>query len=129
MKKIMLGLVLLLFAEIATFIMVGKAIGVFFTLLLIICTSIFGFKIAKNKGIKSFQTIQESIAVGQAPGLAMIEAFMIFIGGVLLVLPGFLTDIIGLLMVTGITRQLFKPIIFFWLRKMMKNGQVVIVQR
>lgn len=125
----MLSFVLVLFAEIATFIIVGKAIGVFYTLLLIVLTSVFGVMIAKNKGMQSFQTIQTSIANGQAPGVAMIETFMIFVGGVLLVVPGFITDIIGLLMVTGITRNIFKPVIFFWLRKKMKNGQVVIVQR
>lgn len=129
MKKIMLGFILLLFAEIATFIIVGKAIGVLYTLLLIVLTSVIGFSIAKKKGTNSFQTIQTSIADGQPPGVAMIETFMIFVGGVLLVLPGFITDIIGLLMVTGITRTLFKPIIFYWLRKKMKNGQMIIVQR
>lgn len=129
MKKIMLSFILLLFAEIATFIIVGKAIGVLYTLLLIVLTSVIGFSIAKKKGTNSFQTIQTSIADGQPPGVAMIETFMIFVGGVLLVLPGFITDIIGLLMVTGITRTLFKPIIFYWLRKKMKNGQMIIVQR
>ena len=59
----------------------------------------------------------------------MIETFMMFVGGVLFVVPGFITDIIGLLLVTGITRNLFKPVIFYWLRKKMKNGQVVIVQK
>ena len=129
MKKVMLGFILLLFAEIATFIIVGKAIGVLYTLLLIVLTSVIGFSIAKKKGMNSFQTIQTSIAGGQPPGVAMIETFMIFVGGVLLVLPGFITDMIGLLMVTGITRTLFKPIIFYWLRKKMKNGQMIIVQR
>lgn len=129
MKKVMLGFILLLFAEIATFIIVGKAIGVLYTLLLIVLTSVIGFSIAKKKGMNSFQTIQTSVENGQPPGVAMIETFMVFVGGVLLVLPGFITDIIGLLMVTGITRTLFKPIIFYWLRKKMKNGQMIIVQR
>ena len=129
MKKILLCFVLLLFAEIATLIVVGKAIGVFYTLALIVLTSIFGFMIAKKNGSKSFQEIQKSIAQGQPPGVPMIETFMIFLGGVLLVVPGFITDVIGLLLVTGITRSLFKPAIYYWLRKKMKSGQVVIVQR
>ena len=129
MKKVMLGFILLLFAEIATFIIVGKAIGVLYTLLLIVLTSVIGFSIAKKKGTNSLRTIQTSMANGQPPGVAMIETFMVFVGGVLLVLPGFITDMIGLLMVTGITRTLFKPIIFYWLRKKMKNGQMIIVQR
>ncbi|MEK4426594.1 FxsA family protein [Solibacillus sp. FSL K6-1523] len=129
MKKLLVGLFVLVFAEIATFIIVGKAIGVLYTLLLIIVTSVVGVLIAKKRGTKSFQAIQNSVAQGQPPGVPMIETFMIFIGGILLALPGFLTDIIGLLFVLGITRSLFKPLIFLWLRKKMKHGQVVILQK
>lgn len=129
MKKILVGLFVLVFAEIATLIIVGKAIGVLYTLLLIIVTSVVGVFIAKKRGTKSFQAIQNSVAQGQPPGVPMIETFMIFIGGTLLALPGFLTDIIGLLFVLGITRNLFKPLIFLWLRKKMKHGQVVILQK
>lgn len=129
MKKIFFGLLALVFAEIAVFIMVGKAIGVFYTLLLIVATSIIGVLIAKKRGTKSFQTIQKNIQQGQAPTVPMIETVMIFVGGVLLALPGFLTDIIGLLFMLGITRKLFKPMIFYFLRKKMRNGQVVILQR
>lgn len=129
MKKIFLGFLALGFAEIALFIIVGKAIGVFYTLALIIATSVLGILIAKKRGMKSYQDIQKSLQQGQPPGVAMIETFMIFIGGALLVLPGFITDIIGLFFVLGITRNLFKPIIYYFLRKKMKNSQVVILQR
>ncbi|MEK4627650.1 FxsA family protein [Solibacillus sp. FSL R7-0682] len=129
MKKLLIGLLALVFAEIALFIVVGNAIGVFYTLLLIVFTSVAGVLIAKKRGTKSVQDIQKSLAEGQPPGIPMIETFMIFIGGILLALPGFLTDLIGLLFVLGITRNLFKPLIFYVLRKKMKNGQVVILQR
>lgn len=129
MKKIFLGFLALGFAEIALFIIVGKAIGVFYTLALIIATSVLGVLIAKKRGMKSYQDIQKSLQQGQPPGVAMIETFMIFIGGALLVLPGFITDVIGLFFVLGITRNLFKPLIYYFLRKKMKNSQVVILQR
>ena len=129
MKKIFLGFLALGFAEIALFIIVGKAIGVFYTLALIITTSVLGVAIAKKRGKKSYQDIQKSLQQGQPPGVAMIETFMIFIGGALLVLPGFITDVLGLFFVLGITRSLFKPLIYYFLRKKMKNSQVVILQR
>lgn len=129
MKKIFLSLLALGFAEIALFIIVGKAIGVFYTLAFIIATSVFGIFIAKKRGMKSYQDIQKSLQQGQPPGVAMIETFMIFVGGALLVLPGFITDIIGLFFILGITRNLFKPLIYYFLRKKMKNSQVVILQR
>lgn len=129
MKKILFGLLALVFAEIAVFIVIGNAIGVFYTLLLIIFTSIAGLLIAKKRGTKSIQDIQKSMQQGQPPAVPVIETFMIFVGGILLALPGFITDIIGLLFVSGITRNLFKPVIIFFLRKKMKRGQVVILQK
>lgn len=129
MKKILFGLLALVFAEIAIFIVIGNAIGVFYTLLLIIFTSVAGLLIAKKRGTKSIQDIQKSMQQGQPPAVPVIETFMIFVGGILLALPGFITDILGLLFVSGITRNLFKPVIFYFLRKKMKRGQVVILQK
>ncbi|WP_274307708.1 FxsA family protein [Solibacillus daqui] len=129
MKKLLWGMLALGFAEIAMLILIGKAIGVFYTLLLIVLTSVVGVLIAKQRGMKSYKDVQNSLQQGQPPGIAMIETFMIFIGGVLMVFPGFITDIIGLLFVLGITRNLFKPLIFYYLRKKMKRGNVIIVQR
>lgn len=129
MKNFFLAFVAIVFAEIATFIVVGKWLGVFPTLVVIILTSVLGVYLVKKHGTKSLQNIQKSIAQGQAPGVALIEAFMMFVGAVLLIIPGFLSDIIGLMMLTSFTRKLFKPIIFIWLRKKMKNSQMIIVQR
>jgi len=129
LKNFFLAFVAIVFAEIATFIVVGKWIGVFPTLLFIVLTSVLGVYLVKKRGTKSLQTIQKSIEQGQPPGVALIEAFMMFIGAVLLIVPGFLSDIIGLMMFTSFTRNLFKPVIFMWLRKKMKNSQMIIVQK
>lgn len=129
MKKLFLISILLMFAEIAVFIVVGKTIGTFATLGLIVLTSILGIWIVKKRGEKSFQTIQQSMQEGQPPGDAMINTFSIFVGGVLLLVPGFLTDIIGVLLATGIAGKAFKPVLYMWLRKKMKNNHVVIVQK
>lgn len=60
MKKLLIGLLALVFAEIALFIVVGNAIGVFYTLLLIVFTSVAGVLIAKKRGTKSVQDIQKA---------------------------------------------------------------------
>ena len=129
MKKVFFTAVVLMFAEIATFIFVGKAIGVFPTLLLIAATSVLGVWLVQKRGTKSFRAMQECIRLGQPPGDAMIDAFAVFIGGVLLVAPGFLTDILGVLLVTGFAGKAFKPVLYMWLRKKMKSSNVIIVQK
>lgn len=129
MKKIFLTAIVFMFAEIATFIIVGKAIGVLPTLLLIIATSALGIFLVQKRGTKAFRDMQQSIAQGQPPGDAMIDAVAVFIGGVLLVVPGFLTDTVGVLLATGLASKAFKPVLYMWLRKKMKNSHVVIVQK
>lgn len=129
MKKIMISGVVLVFLEIALFILIGQAIGVFNTLLLIILSSILGIYVAKKKGVKSFQDVKNSLQSGAPPGVAMIDTMMIFLGGILLVTPGFLTDLIGLLMLFSLTRKLFKPAIYMWIKRKMKNGKFVVIQR
>ncbi|RKJ16673.1 FxsA family protein, partial [Butyricicoccus sp. 1XD8-22] len=127
MKKIIGGIIAIVLVEIAIFILVGKMIGVFSTLLLILLTSVIGITVAKKQGIQSVQNIRNSMANGEAPGPAMIDTFLIFVGSVLLVLPGFLTDFIGFTMLFSFSRKLYKPAIFYWIRKKMKNGQMVII--
>ncbi|MEL3961986.1 FxsA family protein [Lysinibacillus endophyticus] len=129
LRKIFLGLIATMLIEIAIFILVGKTMGIFNTLLLIVLTSIVGIVVAKKQGIDSIQNMQSSLSNGIPPGPAMIDTFLIFLGGLLLAVPGFLTDIVGFLMVVPFTRKLFKPVIYNWLRRKFKNGQVYIYRQ
>ncbi len=114
--------------EIAIFILIGNWIGIFNTLLFIILTSIIGITIAKKLGMHSIRNVQNSINRGEAPGPAMVDTFMIFIGSILLALPGFLTDFIGFTFVLSFTRKIYKPFIYQWLRKKIENGQFIIMK-
>lgn len=129
MRKLLLAGITLTFLEIALFIIVGRAIGVLGTLFFIFLTSVLGIYIIQKKGAKSVQNVRNSIQNGQAPGAAMIDTMMVFIGGVLLIIPGFLTDLLGILMLFSLTRKLFKPAIYMWMRRKMKNSQMIIIQR
>ncbi|MDM5334747.1 FxsA family protein [Ureibacillus composti] len=129
MRKIIVSLVAVILAEIATFIIVGNWLGVINTLLLILLTSIVGIYVAKKQGVQSFQNMNQSIANGNPPGVAMIDTFLIFIGGVLLLFPGFLTDLLGFSLLFPITRKWYKPAIYNWIRSRMKNDQVIIINK
>jgi len=119
----------MILAEIAMFIIVGKVVGVFNTLLFIILTSVIGVIIAKKQGVQSVRNMQNSVSEGTPPGVAIIETFLIFAGGVLLVIPGFITDLVGFSLIIPFTRKLYKPAIYYWIRKKMKNGQVFIIHK
>lgn len=83
------------FAEIYLLIQVGGIIGAFPTILLVVFTAILGAALLRQQGFSTFQRFQESLAQGVIPAYEMVEGPIILVGGVLLLTPGFITDIIG----------------------------------
>jgi UPF0716 protein FxsA len=129
LKKLFSICIAFVLIEIAIFIVVGNWLGILSTLLLIVLASLFGAMLTKKQGLESVQNIQNSIRRGEPPGQAVIDAFLVFLGGVLFLLPGFLTDIIAFTLVLPWTRRLYKPMILEWIRKKMKNSEMIIIQR
>lgn len=115
--------------EIILFVVIGGKIGVFATILFVVISSAIGLFLIRRLGLNAMREVQHSIQDGQAPGLALIHGFLSFLGSVLLIVPGFLTSFVGLLMIFRGTQKMFLPPIFYWLRKKMKNKPVVFVQK
>ena len=92
--------VLLLFiaiplVEIYFLIKVGDVIGAFTTVVLVVATAVLGASIARYQGLVTLQRVQATVARGEAPASEMLEGVILFLGAVLLLIPGFVTDIIG----------------------------------
>lgn len=81
--------------EIATFIAVGGQIGIVQTLLLIVTTSVLGGVLLKQQGVAMLTRIRAEMGRGDVPAEAVAHAGMIAVGGIMLLLPGFLSDIVG----------------------------------
>jgi UPF0716 protein FxsA len=80
-------------AEIAVFIQVGSRIGVGMTLLLVAVSAVIGIWLVRRQGFAAATRVQAMMARGESPALGMLEGLALLAAGVLLVLPGFLTDI------------------------------------
>lgn len=102
LKFLILALPLL---EIAVFIWVGKMIGVGWTILLIIATTVLGIFLLRRQGFKILNEFAHHARQGQAQPSQVLEGSFIFIGGFLLIIPGFITDIIGLLCLIPFLRR------------------------
>ncbi len=85
------------FIEIWLLIKVGGAIGALPTFLLVILASIAGGYLLRQQGMSALRRFQQSLAQGQLPANEMLEGVMIVLGALLLMLPGFFTDLIGAL--------------------------------
>jgi len=114
----MFGKLFLLFAlvpvaEIYVLVSVGGVIGVLPTIALVLLTALAGAHLARLQGLAVMMRIRENLAQGFMPAEELLDGLLIFLAGMTLLTPGFLTDICGLLILLPLTRNVFKR----WLRK------------
>ncbi|QFF99687.1 FxsA family protein [Psychrobacillus glaciei] len=128
MKWILSLFIVIPVMELYILLLSGKTIGVGYTFLLILASGIIGAYFVKKQGMKAFREFSDSLKNHQAPGEAAINGICVFIGSILVIFPGFISDIIGLLLLFGPSRNLFKPLIYKWIRKKMKKGQVIVMK-
>ena len=111
-------------AELYILIKIGSHIGGFNTLLLVLMTTVLGALLARLQGLRTLRQIQLSLSQGQIPAEELIDGVLILFGGILLVIPGVLTDLFALVLLLPFTRTYFKR----WLRRrfdrMMASGNV-----
>lgn len=92
-----LAVFLYVYIEISIFIQVAHVLGVLMTLILVIFTSVIGMSLVRNQGFKTL-LMQQKMAAGESPAAEMIKSVSLIIAGLLLLLPGFFTDFLGLLL-------------------------------
>lgn len=93
----LLAIFLYVYIEISVFIQVAHVLGVLLTLVLVIFTSVLGMSLVRNQGLRNFMQMQRKIETGESPAKEMVKSISIVIAGILLILPGFFTDFLGLL--------------------------------
>lgn len=101
-----LALVLGFIIEIAVLILVGRWIGFWPTLLLVIVLSALGAWLLRREGRRTWQALRTALRSGQMPSREIADAVLVFVGGVLLTLPGFVSAIVGLIFVLPFTRPI-----------------------
>ena len=112
-------------AEVSTFIYVGNELGGLITLLGIFVTAIIGIALLKSQGLSVLNRIRSDLAKGQTPVSSVADSIALIIGGVLMLIPGYLTDAIGLLLFTPGLRTLAGIFFINWFANSKKfNGFV-----
>ncbi|MDF1600744.1 membrane protein FxsA [Mesorhizobium sp. YIM 152430] len=92
--------------EIATFIAIGSQIGVLATLGLIFASAFLGIILVRVQGFNTIQRIRTELHRGGSPGRDLVHGLMIVVAGILLIIPGFVTDAVGLLLFLPPVRDL-----------------------
>ncbi len=107
-----MGLFLLLFfvvlplVELAVFVQVAHWIGVLDALGLLILISIVGVFVVRYEGLGVYRRVREQLRAGTVPTVQLVDGLLILIAGVLLILPGFITSVVGLLLLLPPVRNI-----------------------
>lgn len=104
----------------------GQQIGGLATFGLLLLTGFLGTWFIRVEGRRVWQQAQTQLQSGQVPGHTLLEGLCVLAGGILLMVPGFLSDIIGLTMLLPITRPLYRILLYRWLERKVRNGSFTI---
>ena len=107
MNTALLSIILVPIIEIYLFIKIGSQIGAFNTILLVFITAATGVIYARYEGLNTLRSGFSQMIKNQLPAYEMISGAAIAFGALLLIVPGFATDIIGFLIIFPLTRKLF----------------------
>lgn len=110
-------------------IQVGKVIGGWTTVALVIFTSVLGAWLAKQQGLQVIRLIQLQLSRGQMPTDALFDGAMILAGAILLLTPGFFSDILGLVLLIPYTRMIIRHFLKRWLYSLISTGKINLIFR
>ena len=106
MNTILLGIILIPIIEIYLLIKIGSQIGAISTILLIFITAIVGIYYAKYEGLNTLKSGFLQLSKNQSPTYEVISGAAIAFAAILLIIPGFLTDLVGFLLIFPISRKI-----------------------
>ena len=123
MNTLILTVILIPIIEIYLFIEIGGQIGAGYTILFILLTAVIGLYFAKLEGINTIRSGMNQLTNNQIPIYEMVSGAALAFAAVLLIIPGFATDIIGFLLIIPFTRNLLFKFITKKYKKTKVNGE------
>jgi UPF0716 protein FxsA len=98
-------------AELAVIIQVGQAIGVWWTIGLLLVDSLIGSWLMRHQGRASWRRFNAALQEGRVPTREVLDGALVIFGGALLLTPGFITDILGLVLLVPPSRALVRAVL------------------
>ncbi|PLX79839.1 MAG: membrane protein FxsA [Desulfuromonas sp.] len=127
--KIFFILIFVPILEIYTLIQIGGLLGVWATIALVVLTGIAGTLLLRTQGIDVLREIQEEMNGGRLPAEQLLDGAMILAGGLVLLTPGFWTDLCGFFLLVPTTRRIIKGWLRIWLEQHLRSGTITIHKR
>ncbi|MEL4505773.1 FxsA family protein [Luteococcus sp. H138] len=110
-------------AEVWLLIQTAHAIGGLPTMAILVAEALIGGWLMKREGARAWQALSATMHSGRLPAAELTDAALVLVGGVLLMLPGFLTDVVGFVFLLPLTRPLARNLVgFFAARQVSRAG-------
>jgi UPF0716 protein FxsA len=119
-----LAFTLLPFVELFLLVRIGRVVGAGSTIAFVIAVGFLGAMLAKTQGRKVLREWQEALAAGRVPAEGVLGGVLVLAGGLLLILPGLISDVLGLLCLLPPTRHLIARSLQGYLARQVAVGQV-----
>lgn len=97
--------------EISALILVGSLIGPWWTIALLVVDSIVGGWLIKREGGRAWTALSSALSSGRMPARELADGALILVGGTLMLTPGFVTDVFGILMILPVTRPVARRLL------------------
>ena len=122
-KRVILAILLLPAAEIAAFVLVAAFVGITGAVLLMVATTLAGILVLRHSGRGGISRFRVAVADGEITASEVNSAgFLTVLGGLLLVLPGFLTDLVGAVLLIAPVRRWFGRMFRAWFESWLQTG-------
>ncbi len=126
--KLLILFVLVPIAELALLIEIGKAIGTWPTIGIIVVTGIIGSYLLKWQGASTWRKFHQSLSRGGFPGDAIVEGVLILIGGAFLLTPGVVTDALGFILLIPPSRRLVVKAVKAYLKRKFDLDDLIVIE-
>ena len=124
MPLLLLLLIAIPIFEVFFLLQMGSWIGLLPTVTGIVLTGVVGAWLARREGVKVLRQVQDALARGVLPNQGLVEGLLIFGGGLLLLTPGFFTDVVGFAMIIPLSRALIAGRAQGWLKTRVSSGSL-----
>lgn len=110
-RPLLAALVAVPLVELVVFVLLGQAIGFGWTVLVLAAASVVGMVLLRIEGLRALGELRAAVSAGRRPGRELADGGLVVLGGLLLVFPGLVTSVVGLLLVLRPTRPLARRLL------------------
>lgn len=110
-RPLLVALVAVPLVELVVFVLLGQVIGFGWTVLALAATSVVGMLFLRAEGLRALDDLRAAATAGRRPGRELADGGLVVLGGLLLVFPGLVTSVVGLLLVLRPTRPLARRLL------------------